>query len=814
MKPRLKSLTIENFRSIRGQIVVPLDAQVVLVHGSNGMGKTSILSALEFGLAGKLAHLEGKSSNYMGFLTNFKAESGSIKLVVENLQQNLGNSQGSITFGPDEFKSSPALVDLYASFFSERCFLPQAVLGRLLEIYDEPSKNTNSRLTQFVKELLRLDPLDALAEGLSHAFNVTRIRKIAPAYKQLETLLEHYENQSKRLQETVNSAYLAINARLVILNEILSRFNSEQSKLDVGFSVVSLREQLASRQEDEKMLSVAIQEKSQVTSLIDRLSSLGNKSTDVEVAEKERVEAKISADFEAWVNVSGTQIRQAISDLRRYNSELSTSDSEQATVIDEAQRWCEGEINRCKRVLEQHNVASEKLASARGITQRATTRITELNEHLSAGARDARSIANALAGIAPHVEGDMCPVCSRDYGELNAGSLTAHIAAVIANLTTEAGRLQAFAAERAAESERLSIAQRDLVEAERGALDSDAVLSWKQRLSDITSISGRLTALQTESIKGRQLRETLDRARQELSKIRMASQSSMTLLPEIQSSVEKITGLPTTAFSTLQQGLERADHTISSRILEIEARLAIRVSLASELDQYEHELELHSDRKQQLQEILLRVDAIKKSIEEIGRVRETAKIVAATATKVRSGIVRDVFSGSLNSVWRDLFVRLAPDEQFVPQFQLPSHNDGKVEAVLETLHKSGLTGGAPGAMLSQGNLNTAALTLFLALHLSVPAKLPWLVLDDPVQSMDDVHVAQFAALLRTLSKGLGKQVIVAVHERALFDYLTLELSPAFAGDSLVAVEISRNFYGETIADPRYFAFEVDKAIVA
>jgi DNA repair protein SbcC/Rad50 len=63
--------------------------------------------------------------------------------------------------------------------------------------------------------------------------------------------------------------------------------------------------------------------------------------------------------------------------------------------------------------------------------------------------------------------------------------------------------------------------------------------------------------------------------------------------------------------------------------------------------------------------------------------------------------------------------------------------------------------------------------------------MPWLVLDDPVQSMDDVHIAQFAALLRTLSKGTDRQLVVAVHERALFDYLTLELSPAFPGDSLI-----------------------------
>lgn len=66
--------------------------------------------------------------------------------------------------------------------------------------------------------------------------------------------------------------------------------------------------------------------------------------------------------------------------------------------------------------------------------------------------------------------------------------------------------------------------------------------------------------------------------------------------------------------------------------------------------------------------------------------------------------------------------------------------------------------GNPRAMLSAGNLNTAALTLFLALHLSAKSQLPWLIIDDPVQSMDEMHISQFAALLRTLAKQHGRQV--------------------------------------------------------
>jgi DNA repair protein SbcC/Rad50 len=36
---RLGNLLIENFRSLNGTVSIPLDAPIVLLHGSNGMGK-------------------------------------------------------------------------------------------------------------------------------------------------------------------------------------------------------------------------------------------------------------------------------------------------------------------------------------------------------------------------------------------------------------------------------------------------------------------------------------------------------------------------------------------------------------------------------------------------------------------------------------------------------------------------------------------------------------------------------------------------------------------------------------------------------
>lgn len=89
-----------------------------------------------------------------------------------------------------------------------------------------------------------------------------------------------------------------------------------------------------------------------------------------------------------------------------------------------------------------------------------------------------------------------------------------------------------------------------------------------------------------------------------------------------------------------------------------------------------------------------------------------------------------------------------------------------------------------------------------------------LIIDDPVQSMDEVHIAQFAALLRTLARQKHRQIVVAVHERSPFDYLALELSPAYLDDRLITVELGRTGDGITtsIWDPK--TYTPDLAVAA
>ena len=813
--PRLKTLVIENFRSLRGKVVVPLDAQVVLVHGSNGMGKTSVLSAIELALTGRIAHLASDGDGYQNYLTTLETDGGRIELTTTGAYKPGANVGGSLDFSDIKFEPAALLDTADARFFSERCYLPQATLGRLLEIYDDQKTSTTSPLTLFVKELLGLDPLDALVDGLYSAFNVARVRNLVPAYRQLETLRTSLQTESSANTQLITSVTETLATRVASLNATLAQLPSTPPLIvDAATKLEVLRAVLENARDEDGALVDLSRTRSELKALAEQWRSLPTEDTSHDRAAKERVERSAAEALSAWRAEKGQALEVILTELRASFTNLPSIDDGPEEARSAALRRAEAEVTRCTNLLANAKTAADQRTALDTIVQRATARIEELNRALSTSAENAKSLANALAGVASHVAGESCPICDRNFSELEQGPLSAHIAAKIASLTSEAGRLQSLANERAEESSRLSVAQRDLLSATGGQLGAEDQAGLMVRSAQMASAVQRLKSLANDTAQGSILIANAAAARSAVSLARRRDELSTSILPEINAMVARITTRQVNSFDGVTAALMEAEGVLSHQMLAAETAATLRIRALSELDLYAKDLKQIADLNAANALIGARLAAVEKAVGTIGNCRTQAKTIADAADKVRSDIVKAIFNTSLNTVWRDLFVRLAPSEQFIPTFRLPTGVGGKVEAVLETLHRSGKASGPPSAMLSQGNLNTAALTLFLALHLSVPSRMPWLVLDDPVQSMDDVHIAQFAALLRTLSKGMGRQLVVAVHERALFDYLTLELSPAFAGDSLIAVEITRNFNGDAVAMPHAFSYADDHAIAA
>jgi DNA repair protein SbcC/Rad50 len=205
----LRSLDISNFRSIRGQVHAPLDAKVVLVHGENGAGKTSLLSAIELALTGTVQSLQRADPGYEKQLLHRSATEGSVllKTLLETSEQSFHavlNGSGS--------QSIAALDEQRAAFFRERVFLPQALLGQLLQIYQDAGNDVASPLAQFVSKLLGLDRLDALEAGLKPLADVRNVRKIVDGWaiaendkSRLDRLLSDQRKVREELNEQVRS---------------------------------------------------------------------------------------------------------------------------------------------------------------------------------------------------------------------------------------------------------------------------------------------------------------------------------------------------------------------------------------------------------------------------------------------------------------------------------------------------------------------------------------------------------------------------------------------------------------------------------
>ncbi len=141
--PRLYGILIENFRSIDRKVEVRLDAPVVLVHGQNGAGKTSLLLAIELALTGGIPSMERADTRYKQQLLHQGTSEGRVVLNLEAVE---GASQPfEVKLNSKGMTSNHILSEKYCKFFSESCYLPQSALTQLLTICQESDSRVDTK---------------------------------------------------------------------------------------------------------------------------------------------------------------------------------------------------------------------------------------------------------------------------------------------------------------------------------------------------------------------------------------------------------------------------------------------------------------------------------------------------------------------------------------------------------------------------------------------------------------------------------------------------------------------------------------------
>jgi exonuclease SbcC len=716
-----------------------------------------------------------------------------------------------MTVGATGVAGEPALDGAARHFYSERSYLDQVSLGRLLELYQHSERNTETSLARFVNELLGLDQLDALIAGLADVGDVRNLRKLVDEFREAEARAVDLQHQIEetvarrgQLLAAISRQAEELGAHLRVLDLPIDDLRTQRGVAAAARSVAALRLGL-----DLDRLRTASDELNRIGGEIDGLKRRPTHGPIV--AAQERL-ATTEAALRRWNDEQTTELFSLLDEAASLGIDTGEPRAAVGDRLSMAHTGATDAILSLERTVEAGANLADRIEALD--QQVATLRLTAAatDASIAEAQETAGTLATGLAAVRDHITGETCPVCDRDYSELPGGSLRAHIDAKIDAISAQGEELRRLRARRddVARDLGAALATRDESTRRGPAVATvEAAIAQLPQVRDLAQrLLGALAVASEGNLLARDARAAAvtilehDAVRRDEQDIRdrltrLAQASGIEPPPE--------TDLVGDFWSRIRDQAV-AEHATAMRAEE--SCRAVEL-LTSEMDAGLAELSRLAATLTELSDEKLLVDEALRLVDER---RSEAKSLRTLAASTRAEIVARVFDERLNQVWRDVFVRLAPREPFVPSFGAPQATRNGIAFSLQTTHRNGTPAGAPETMLSAGNLNTAALSLFVALHLAVRPEVPCLVFDDPVQSMDEVHVSQFAALLRLLSKQHQRQILVAVHERELFEYLRLELSPSFEGDELMTIELGRDTDDSPSIRSQRTRWEADSAI--
>ncbi len=797
MIDRLLSLELKNFRGYRDAVKVPLDADVVLIHGPNGCGKSSLLQALEFAVTGDVSDLSPFEDSYPRCLQNISVKSPP-RVTLRYRSEHGGDIEQSASKPPVVEGQKLSKRDI--TFFGDRCYLSQARLGRLLELYQAVDKDhPEAPLVTFIRELLGLDYLEHLTAGLDEIGLITRVRKNLPALQHLEDAREQAGREIERLQANFRTRAVTLSAEIEECRKIALEDSGDPVPL-AAWTVGGVRQRLdklrsSSSSDAGSSLRDRLQQDQARLALIAEFVNVVSSPEDVSLDELRQRDAAARHDLqtlESHLVADGDAVSGALRELNVVVN-APAAPTGIAVWLEQLEAVVQRELTRRQEDFAAGEDRNRELQLLDEQLQSATAELHARPPLTSPQGSDPEATwIAALNTVLDHVHDDACPVCGRDYSELHAGDLRSRLVAEIrlreshagglvvamqlrsereqniADLTRNLDRARSVAAPVLARGEaaRETVARLQPL-AERLARARPSRDQWQQTLTAIGAVGVQLRnaeVAQTQHAKYRQqLEELADRW--ELSQDRPADANRL---------AQKLTDL-LQAKSTAVQQQETMNRVLQGALERV-------VNIAFEQEAATQALTLATADQ-------TRRDRARQRVEDrIQAARDLRKDVLA----VKGEILNQVFNGTLNRLWRELFDRLVKVEPFRPLLAEPESIRGRMHARIQGVAANVAPFADLAAVLSCGNLNTAALSLFLALHLIEPPKHRVLVFDDPVQNMDDVKAMQFAGLLRAIVLQANRQLVIAVHERPLFEYLCLELGPTRREESLLAIELSRD----------------------
>lgn len=685
---RLKNISIEGFRAFTNFVELDLDADVIVLQGPNGVGKTSLLDAILWCLSGELQRFSPGNSP-----ASVYSREGFARVVLtlwdgdRDLQ--ISRSEGSekrtirVRIGDQEFDGALAEQKLQ-----------EALLPHLDERKDGQGA-LSSVLTRGV--YLQQDLVRQFVEEDSSSQRFGLISEVVGAGVVLEVQqwLERSRNSWSRSNTARRREELEpLQRRLGQIEEQLNRLSESSLEQVEGADARTIADDLHTRAL--RLLGergVGASSPPESSAELDRfLKQLG--------AERQKVEREIILASNLLKEIQETAI-------------VSSPEGISAESLQRDEVAVQTEIEDLERAF---SAAAEEMSAER-------ERIANLAQRSERRATLARL---ALGELNEH-----CPVCEQAY---DIERTKQHLESMIAEA--------------------------------QGFVSSTVSRDELQRISRLReTASQKLEAIRAQKRKREDEKREAE-TRQSLLDARLAD-----------AGIER-DGDQVGQLTTLREGAESLLKELEELMSEGE-RFSIKVLRVGEQRKRE---ELAKEREK----ISLRVQSLLEEFRSLERTHEVAGEII-NGLRGASLAVTQKQVELIEPIFQRIYSRIDPHPTFKVAQLAASLKQGKGHLEIG-ISDPELEGQQiePGPLLSSSQMNSYAVSLFLAMNLALPTvNFRATILDDPLQSLDNINLLGLVDVLRRFRS--HRQIIVSTHEERLVGLLQRKLRPTRAGERMITV---------------------------